>query len=48
MLKNPDTDHEMNMANGKYTQELFKSEHQIKDKYGEETSIARVGVLDYC
>jgi len=41
MLKNPpDTDHEMNiwqMEN--IPQELFKSEHQIKDKYGEETTL---------
>ena len=39
MLKNPpDTDHEMNMWQMEnLPQELDKSEHQIKDKYGEET-----------
>ena len=41
MLKNPpDTDHEMNMWQMEnLPQELDKSEHQIKDKYGEETKL---------
>jgi len=41
MLKNPpDTDHEMNMWQiENLTQQQEKCEHQIKDKYGEETTL---------